>query len=126
MPFVTVVSICRNAWGALAFGEGFSQNTYYRFFQNPSANWLRFTTLLSFYIINTFLRPLTSEERDDCFIFDDTLYERAGFKKTELAARVYDHVMHRYCKGFRLLSLGWTDGNTFLPINFALLSSPQE
>ena len=109
-----------------SFREHFSKNTYYRFFQNAHANWLRFTTLLSERIVNRYLRPLTSDDRDDCFIIDDSLYERAGCKRTELAARVFDHVDRKYRKGFRLLTLGWTDGCTFLPINFSLLSSPNE
>ena len=29
----------------------------------------------------------------------------------------------RYTKGYRLMTLGWTDGNTFLPINSSLLAS---
>lgn len=103
--------------------EGFSKNTYYRFLMNPRTNWLRFTTLLSERIINKYLRHLTSEKRDDCFVIDDSLYERTGFKCTEYASRVFDHVSMRYKKGFRLLTLGWTDGCTFLPINFSLLAS---
>ena len=102
---------------------GFSKNTYYRFLMSPRTNWLRFTTLLSARIINGHLRDLTSENRDDCFVIDDSLYERAGFKRTELASRVFDHVSMRYKKGFRLLTLGWTDGCTFLPINYSLLAS---
>ncbi len=108
------------------FQEGFSKNTYYRFLMNPRINWLRFTTLLSERIINSHLRPLTSEDRDDCFVIDDSLYERAGYKHTELVSRVFDHVSMRYKKGFRLLTLGWTDGCTFLPINFSLLASAKE
>ena len=90
---------------------------------SPRTNWLRFTTLLSARIINRHLRNLTSENRDDCFVIDDSLYERTGFKRTELASRVFDHVSMRYKKGFRLLTLGWTDGCTFLPINYSLLAS---
>ena len=101
----------------------FSKNTYYRFLMNPRTNWLRFTTLLSERIINGHIRPLTSGNRDDCFVIDDSLYERTGFKRTELASRVFDHVSMRYKKGFRLLTLGWTDGCTFLPINYSLLAS---
>ena len=76
--------------------EGFSKNTYYRFLMSPRTNWLRFTTLLSARIINGHLRNLTSENRDDCFVIDDSLYECAGFKRTELASRVFDHVSMRY------------------------------
>ena len=100
-----------------------SKNTYYRFFQNPHANWLRLTTMLSEIIINTHIRRLTAEDRSDCFVVDDSLYERTGYKKTELASRVFDHVSMTYKTGYRMLTLGWTDGCTFLPINFSLLSS---
>ena len=103
--------------------EGFSKNTYYRFLMNPRTNWLRFTTMLSAQIINKHIRPLTSENRDDCFVIDDSLYERIGVKRTELASWVFDHVSMRCKKGFRLLTLGWTDGCTFLPINYSLLAS---
>ena len=32
----------------------------------------------------------------------------------------------KYRKGFRLLTLGWSDGNTFLPVNSGLLASAKE
>ena len=76
----------------------FSKNTYYRFLTSPHTNWLRFTTLLSAIIANEHIRPLTSDNRDDCFIVDDSLYERTGFKRTELAARVFDHMSMCYRK----------------------------
>ena len=44
----------------------------------------------------------------------------------ELLARVFDHVDNRYVRGFRMLTLGWSDGNTFLPLAFSLLSSEKE
>jgi hypothetical protein len=51
------------------------------------------------------------------------MYERLYAKKTELIARVYDHAQKLYKTGFRLLSLGWSDGNTFLPVNSCLMST---
>ena len=103
--------------------DSFSKNTYYRFMSNPKINWLRFITLLSEHIINNHFRPLTSEDRADCFVIDDSLYERSGYRKTELVSKVFDHVSMSYRKGFRLMTLGWTDGCSFLPINFCLLAS---
>ena len=44
----------------------------------------------------------------------------------ELLSRVFDHTTHKYLKGFRLLTLGWSDGNSFLGIDFTLLSSAKE
>ncbi|UNL39502.1 transposase, partial [Lactobacillus delbrueckii] len=57
-------------------------NTYYRFMQNPHINWLRFTILLAERIVNGHLKDLTSDQRADCFVFDDSLYSRTGYKKT--------------------------------------------
>ena len=41
----------------------------------------------------------------------------------ELLARFKDHARNCYYKGFRMLSLGWSDGHTFVPVDFSLLSS---
>ena len=57
-------------------------------------------------VVNRFMRKLTDEKREDVFIIDDTLYTKAGYKKTELVAKVFDHVTMKYKKGFHLLTLG--------------------
>lgn len=65
-------------------------------------------------------------DRVNAFIVDDSLFERTSCKKTELGSRVFDHVSMKYRKGYRLMTLGWTDGNTFLPANSSLLASSKE
>ena len=52
-----------------------------------------------------------------CMIFDDTLLEKTG-KKIEKVSRMWDHVMHRYLLGFKLLLLGYWDGTSFYPAGF--------
>ncbi len=108
-----------------SYRESFSKNTFYRFLDSAKTNWLRFTTLLSKKVIGS-LEPLTSDDRINAFIVDDSLFERTSCKKTELGAKVFDHCDGRYKKGFRLLSLLWTDGNTAVPVNSCLLSSTQD
>ena len=108
-----------------SFKESFSKNTFYRFLNSPKTNWLRFTTLLSKKVADT-IEPLTSEDRVNAFVVDDTLFERTSCKKTELGSRVFDHTSMKYCKGYRLMTVGWTDGNTFLPVNSCLLASSKE
>jgi hypothetical protein len=39
---------------------------------------------------------------------------------------VHDHNEKRFYCGFRLLTLGWSDGTTCLPVSFSLLSSSKE
>ena len=108
-----------------SFKESFSNNTFYRFLNSPKTNWLRFTTLLSKKVADA-VEPLTSEDRVNAFVVDDSLFERTSCKQTELGSRVFDHTSMKYCKGFRLMTLGWTDGNTFLPVNSCLLASSKE
>lgn len=108
-----------------SFKESFSKNTFYRFMNSARTNWLKFTTRLSKAAIDT-LEPLTNEDRVNAFIVDDSLFERTSCKKTELGSKVFDHVSMRYTKGFRLMTVGWTDGNTFIPINSTLLASSKE
>lgn len=43
--------------------------------------------------------------------------------KVELLSRVFDHSTGKYLKEYRMLALGWSDGNSFLEIDFELLSS---
>lgn len=58
-------------------------------------------------------------------ILDDSAYDRNRSKSVELLARCFDHASQkmRYYNGFRMLTFGWSDGATFIPVDFSLLSS---
>lgn len=101
----------------------FAQDTAYRFMKMSHINWVRFTTLLATVISKEAIEPLTSDERMNVLIIDDSLIERNRSKKVELLTKVFDHARKSYHLGFRMLTLGWSDGNTFLPVNSILLSS---
>ena len=101
----------------------FAKDTVYRFMKMVKINWIRFTTILSSRIIKEAIVPLDSEERTNVLILDDSMYERNRSKKVELLAKVFDHAKHAYKFGFRMLTLGWSDGATFLPVNSVLLST---
>lgn len=102
---------------------GFAKDTVYRFQKMIQINWIHFTTLLASRIIKEAVVPLNSKERTNVLIIDDSMFERNRSKKVELLAKAYDHANHRYRFGFRMLTLGWSDGSTFLPVNSVLLSS---
>jgi hypothetical protein len=99
------------------------KDTVYRFLNSTRYNWRNFLLLLSSGIIQDFLKPLTDEQRKGVLVVDDSLFGRSRSKKVELLARIYDHVERRYRKGFRMLTVGWSDGATFIPLAFSLLSS---
>ncbi|MEW9673306.1 transposase [Ammoniphilus sp. 3BR4] len=99
------------------------KDSVYRFLNSSRYNWRKFLLLLSRGLIETKLDPLTEEDRVKVLIFDDSLFSRARSKTVELLANVHDHTTGRYVRGFRMLTLGWSDGNTFIPLCFSLLSS---
>ena len=104
----------------------FAKDTVYRFLNSARINWLRFTTRLSAKIIEDAIAPLTSEQRENVLIIDDSVFERNRSKKVELLTKVFDHAKRNYIYGFRMLTLGWSDGNTFMPVNSILLSSEND
>ncbi len=104
----------------------FKKDAIYRFLNDCHYNWRRFLLMLSSQIIRNRIVPLTDEKRVNVFIIDDSLFSRSRSKAVELLARVWDHVDNRYVRGFRMLTLDWSDGNTFLPLAFSLLSSEKE
>lgn len=101
----------------------FNKSVAYDLLNNSKYNWRVLLYKITALILKTFLQPLTTENRQDVLILDDTAHPRNRSKKVELLAKVYDHVFHKYFKGFRILSLCWSDGNSLLPVDFALLSS---
>ena len=109
-----------------SFKEDFSKNTFYRFLNSTKTNWLRFTSLLAAEIINNDIRDLTADSRKNVFIIDDSLFSRTSCKKTELGSKVFDHTGMNFKKGFRMLTLSWSDGNTLIPVNSCLLASSKE
>jgi len=98
------------------------KDIYYRFLKNPTYSWRRFLLQLSLRVTDAFDR-LTSDKRVRVFILDDSILSRPRSKKAELLARVFDHSCQRFVKGFTLLTLGWSDGYSFVPVDFAMLSS---
>lgn len=102
-----------------------SKNTYYRFLNEVSYHWRRFLSLLSSKVVTSFSK-LTRPERIRVLVLDDSVISRNRSKQVELLARIYDHALCRFIKGFTMLTLGWSDGYSFLPVDFAMLSSAKE
>ena len=106
--------------------DGIFKDAAYRFQNSAKANWRRFLLLLGTRIIVSRLEPLTDGANLKVLIVDDTLFLRDRSKHVELLARVHDHNTGRYHKGFRMLTMGWSDGSSFVPILLSLLSSANE
>ena len=98
------------------------KDVVYRFLNESRYNWRRFYQLLSLKVVGRF-EKLTSAKRIRVFIVDDSVMGRERSKKVELLARIFDHVSGRFIRGYSLLTLGWSDGYSFAPIDFTLMSS---
>ena len=105
--------------------QAVSKNTYYRFLNETSYHWKKFLLLLAVKVTSIF-DTLTRQERVKVLVLDDSIIKRNRSKKVELLAKVYDHVEHKFQKGFTLLTLGWSDGYSFVPVSFNMLSSAKK
>jgi hypothetical protein len=101
-----------------------AKDAVYRFMNHSKFAWGRFLTLFSASTIQK-VTKLTDSKRPKVLISDDSMFDRNRSKKVELLARCMDHssLNKRFYKGFRMLTLGWSDGFTFMPLDFTLLSS---
>jgi hypothetical protein len=98
------------------------KDAVYRFLNHCEYAWRRFLLLLSSHIVQR-VKTLTSNKRVNALVIDDSMFDRNRSKKVELLSRFWDHATKCYYKGFRMLTLAWSDGHTLIPIDFALLGS---
>ena len=117
--FYALIKIC-------SFGKPFDKDVVYRFLNNPLANWRDCLANIASLVINNHLFGLTRSERARALVLDDSLYDRDRSNKVELLAWTRDHNKNVTKRGFRMLTLGWTDGVSFIPLMFSLLSSQRK
>lgn len=106
----------------------FARDVVYRLLNSPYINWSTFLLSLTAYIIVTKIAPLTSDNRTNAIIVDDSLFSRPRSKNVELLAKVHDHTgkSNTFKRGFRMLTVSWSDGSTLLPLLFRHLSSEKK
>jgi len=132
-PLVVFTIVFNLAFTGKNFFQGIVKNknisigkdAVYNFLNSPVYNWRRFTLLLSIKIY-MLIQNLLDDSSEEVLVFDDSPYDRSRSKKVELLSKVFDHAANKYIKGFRMLTLGWSDGNSFLGLDFALLSSKEK
>jgi hypothetical protein len=100
----------------------FGKDAAYELLKGETYNWRRLLLGLGLRLFGIFNR-LTSDERESVLIIDDSPYDRSRSKWVELLSSIWDHSTGRFLKGFRMLTVCWSDGTSCLPMDFALLSS---
>ena len=102
--------------------QPFGKDAAYEILKGTRHNWRKLLLTLARRIFSIINR-LTDDRRESVLILDDSTYERSRSKTVELLSRVYDHSTGKFIKGFRKLTLCWSDRVSCLPVDFALLSS---
>ena len=121
-------SMFQDMRGEKPLAQGFGMDTVYRLLNRASVDWRSFLLNIARKVVDE-IDGLTSDTRRSAFVIDDTMYEVLYAKKTELVSKVYDHAAKGGSKfkwGFRLLTLGWTDGVSFIPLAYRHLASSDE
>lgn len=102
------------------------KDCFYRFMNKPSFNWRRFLVSLSTFVISKTHLLTNSKTQIRALVVDDTSYYRDRSKKVNKLAWQYDRALNKGYKGYRLLTLGFTDGHSFFPVDFSLLSGKKK
>jgi hypothetical protein len=123
-PIFSLPFLGKNFFRGIAINDElpFGKDAAYEVLKGARSNWRRLLLTLGARLYRFFDR-LTGDERESVLIIDDSTYDRSRSKKVELLSRVKDHTTGRFIRGFRMLTLCWSDGISCLPLDFALLSS---
>jgi len=100
----------------------FEKDVIYRFLGDSRIHWEQILSYSAYTVIPE-LKKFVPENAVTANVVDDSSYYRNCSKKVELLSRCYDHVDGKYYKGFTLLCLGWTDGETFIPVKEQMVAS---
>jgi hypothetical protein len=127
LPFINVLNIHTLMQSGFASDLNSKKDVYYSFLNNPQINWRKIITLFA----RQFTRicdkkSVDGNEVDDsprCLLIDDSLVEKSG-KKIEFIGKVFDHCSHTYKIGMKVLTLGFWDGKSFLPVDFSIHHEP--
>jgi len=98
------------------------RSTFYDFLGQTSYNWRMLVLMVSLRLIEE-LQPLTSAWQERVLIVDDSPYKRDRSKKVDYLGHQYDHSSHSWYRGYRMLTMAWSDGHSLVPVDFELLTN---
>lgn len=119
MPFIDAATIHSMLNGCVKHYIEAGKDVFYRLKNHPGICWRMVLWQFASKFKSLTEKPGDSIGGPKCMIFDDTLLEKVGMK-IEKVSRMWDHVLHRYVLGFKLLLLGYWDDTSFIPLDFSL------
>lgn len=117
-----VRQLTRSGFGsALTFGR----DVYYGFLNNERIDWRKILTSFAKQFCRIVKKKGEAPDNSSpkCLIVDDTLLAKSG-KKMEFIGKVFDHCTGGYKLGMKVLTLGFWDGKSFIPLDFTVHNEP--
>lgn len=105
------------------------KDVYYALINNPNIEWRKIVMHFAKGFITTVKKHTENQTGEEdaitpkCMIIDDTTIDKTG-KKIEFIGKVFDHCLHKYLLGFKILTLGFWDGKSFIPLDFSVHQEP--
>lgn len=100
------------------------KDVLYTFLNNPNIDWRRILWLFTKQALKIIARKTDHDSAaPKCLIIDDSILPKTG-RAIEKIGKVYDHVKHVYTLGMKLLTLGYNDGKSFIPLDFTMHHEP--
>ncbi|MBN2862857.1 MAG: transposase [Bacteroidales bacterium] len=96
------------------------KDVFYRLKNNVKICWRMIHWMFALKFIKLALSQ--GENNDDtikCAIIDDSMLHKTG-RYIEKISRMFDHVSQRFALGYKLLTMGYWDGTSFIPLDFSL------
>jgi predicted nucleic acid-binding Zn finger protein len=96
------------------------KDVFYRLKNNPGICWRMILWMFGLKFIK--LVAAQKENNSDspkCLIIDDSDLPKTG-RYIEKISRIWDHVSKRFILGYKLLTMGYWDGASFIPLDFSL------
>ncbi|GEQ58143.1 IS4 family transposase [Tetragenococcus koreensis] len=102
------------------------KDTVYRLMNDPHNNWRSFLLRFSASVIEKIHRLTDPSTHLRTLVLDDSTFYRNRSQKVPGLARLWDHALQKGYKDYRMLTLGFSDGYSFIPIDFGLLSGKNQ
>ena len=120
LPFVNADSINGMMSSVLSNHIKARKDAFYRLKNNPGICWRMILWLFASKFIKVSQKQASSTDKGSkCVIFDDSTLAKTG-QYIEKVSRVWDHVANRAILGYKLLTMGYWDGTSFIPVDFSL------
>jgi predicted nucleic acid-binding Zn finger protein len=119
LPFLGIKSVHSLTGSALSAHIQAKKDVFYRMKNNSGICWRNILWLFGVKFIKLAVNRGEESDCPKCLIVDDSDLPKTG-RYIEKVSRIYDHVSRCFILGYKLLTMGYWDGTSFIPLDFSL------